>query len=193
MQAQYSIHPTYCTFPKFHQQHSLDYNIWVCRPCPLSSKCSEKPRPIPAAPFLLQCVVRVPAQWHFQPKHFREIHDLLNNKPTEAQIESWDLTDTGVKSKTPVQKNWFFFFLNRSPAAGAQISCSVKEFSNFELCVASWPVHNTIKSEACETTGVLLSQAGLATALSKANLQKHCKRLTFIFKFFQSWDNLGWC
>lgn len=192
MQAQYSIHPTYCTFPKFHQQHSLDYNIWVGRPYPLSSKCSEKPRPIPAALFLLQCVLRVPAQWHFQSKHFREIHDLLNNKPTEAQIESWDLTDTGVKSKTPVQKNWFFFlFLNHSPAAGAQISCSVKSFQILNCVLPAGQC--TIKSEACETTGVLLSQAGLATALSKANLQKHCKRLTFIFKFFQSWDNLRWC
>lgn len=44
-----------------------------CRPCPLSSKCSEKPRPIPAALFLLQCILRASALWHFQPKHFREI------------------------------------------------------------------------------------------------------------------------
>lgn len=54
-----SIHPTYSTFPKFHQQSGLHYLF--CRPCPLSSECSEKPRPIPAALFLLQCVVRAPA------------------------------------------------------------------------------------------------------------------------------------
>lgn len=122
-------------FPNFTNS-SLDYNIWVCRPYPWSSKCSEKPRPIPAALFLLQCVVRAPAQWHFQPKHFSEIHDLLNNKPTEVQITSWDSTDTDVKSKTPVQKNWFnffFFFLNHSPA-GAHISCSVKSFQTLN-CV----------------------------------------------------------
>lgn len=52
------------------------------------------------------------------------------------------------------------------------------------MCVASWPVHDTVRSEVWQSTGVLLSQAGLATALSKANLQKHCKRLTFIITFF---------
>lgn len=154
--------------------------------CVKLRKCSEKPRPIPAALFLVQCVVRVPAQWHFQPKHFREIHDLLSNKP-RGPNQKLRLNRHGCRKQdtsTKVLTLIFFLFLNHSPA-GAQISCSVVSFRilNWDVCCQLASAQYN-KVRVWQTTRVLLSQAGLATALSKANLQKYSKRLTLIFKFF---------